>query len=246
MYLDIPQTPTLVVVFVVIFNAFFGYSWGPIPWLYPPEIMPLSIRAKGASLSTASNWAFNWLVGEMTPILQQSIEWRLYLMHAFFCVCSFVVVYFTYPETKGVHLEDMDSLFGDKSFVSSVPRGIFDTQSLLSNNNINNISTNYGEDGDMDDESRLFIGSSAASQPSAAAVARSQRSHSTLRTPGVGSPRFGPAVITNHNPTVVTTTTGTTNQSLSNYLWSLFSRRTATDKSDVESGSNYAPLKDSD
>ena len=121
MYLDIPQTPTLVVVFVVIFNAFFGYSWGPIPWLYPPEIMPLSIRAKGASLSTASNWAFNWLVGEMTPILQQSIEWRLYLMHAFFCVCSFVVVYFTYPETKGVHLEDMDSLFGDKSFVSSVP-----------------------------------------------------------------------------------------------------------------------------
>ena len=90
-YLDIGSTPTLVVVFVMIYNAAFGYSWGPIPWLYPPEILPLSIRAKGASLSTAANWAFNWLVGEMTPILQDAIKWRLYLLHAFFCAVSFVV-----------------------------------------------------------------------------------------------------------------------------------------------------------
>jgi sugar porter (SP) family MFS transporter len=90
-YIEIPATPNLVVIFVMIYNAAFGYSWGPIPWLYPPEILPLSIRAKGASLSTASNWAFNWLVGEMTPILQEVITWRLYLLHAFFCAVSFVV-----------------------------------------------------------------------------------------------------------------------------------------------------------
>lgn len=91
LYINILQTPTLVVIFVMIYNAAFGYSWGPIPWLYPPEILPLSIRAKGASLSTASNWAFNWLVGELTPILQEAITWRLYLVHAFFCAVSFVV-----------------------------------------------------------------------------------------------------------------------------------------------------------
>jgi hypothetical protein len=90
-YLDVKSTPALVVVFVMVYNAAFGYSWGPIPWLYPPEILPLSIRSKGASLSTASNWAFNWLVGELTPILQDWIKWRLYLVHAFFCVVSFVV-----------------------------------------------------------------------------------------------------------------------------------------------------------
>lgn len=65
--------------------------WLTICRLYPPEILPLSIRAKGASLSTATNWAFNWLVGEMTPILQEWIQWRLYLLHAFFCAVSFVV-----------------------------------------------------------------------------------------------------------------------------------------------------------
>lgn len=90
-FIDIHWTPRLVVIFVMIYNAAFGFSWGPIPWLYPPEILPLSIRAKGASLSTAANWAFNWLVGEMTPILQDLIKWRLYLLHAFFCAVSFVV-----------------------------------------------------------------------------------------------------------------------------------------------------------
>lgn len=174
MYLDLSYTPTMVVIFVIIFNAFFGYSWGPIPWLYPPEIMPLSVRAKGASLSTASNWAFNWLVGEVTPVLQESIKWRLYLVHAFFCVCSFFLVYFVYPETMGVQLEDMDSLFGDKSLApsraSSVHSGasdyhqhIPDTQSLLS------------EEQDLN-----YSGGPSTIRPSPAAVART-RPHSAGR-----------------------------------------------------------------
>ncbi|QDS76707.1 hypothetical protein FKW77_000866 [Venturia effusa] len=130
-YLDIHLTPTLVVVFVMIYNAAFGYSWGPIPWLYPPEILPMSIRSKGASLSTATNWAFNWLVGEMTPILQEWIQWRLYLLHAFSCLVSFVVVYFIYPETANVRLEDMNSLFGDATTVAPTPETLAEAESLF-------------------------------------------------------------------------------------------------------------------
>jgi len=114
MYIDVPQTPKAVVACVIVFNAAFGYSWGPLPWLYPPEIMPLTFRAKGVSMSTATNWAFNFLVGEMTPILQDVIEWRLYPMHGFFCACSFILVYFLYPETMGVPLEEMDAVFGEE------------------------------------------------------------------------------------------------------------------------------------
>jgi hypothetical protein len=53
--------------------------------------MPLSVRAKGVSLSTATNWFFNFIVGELTPYLQEVMKWRLYPMHGFFCACSFVV-----------------------------------------------------------------------------------------------------------------------------------------------------------
>ena len=38
MYIDVPETPRAVVICVIVFNAAFGYSWGPIPWLYPPEV----------------------------------------------------------------------------------------------------------------------------------------------------------------------------------------------------------------
>ena len=147
-FIDVRWTPTLVVIFVMIYNAAFGASWGPIPWLYPPEILPLSIRAKGASLSTASNWAFNFLVGELTPILQKAIKWRLYLMHAFFCAVSFVLgkfslllcfcirtdhgpVYFVYPETANVRLEDMNALFGDATTAMPTPATQAERGSLM-------------------------------------------------------------------------------------------------------------------
>ncbi|KAF8807700.1 general substrate transporter [Phlegmacium glaucopus] len=156
MYLDVPQTPNAVVFCVIIFNAAFGYSWGPIPWLYPPEIMPLSVRAKGVSLSTATNWAFNWIVGEVTPYLQEAIAWRLYPMHGFFCILSFVLVYFLYPETKGIPLEEMDAVFGEdarqehldnESETTSLVRSLsYDSEYLRSTQrqtNNNNNSANW-------------------------------------------------------------------------------------------------------
>jgi len=113
-YIDQAITPNAVVICVIIYNAAFGMSWGPVPWLYPPEIMPLAFRAKGVSISTATNWLFNYWVGVTTPLFQELIGWRLYPMHAFFCSLSFVLVYFLYPETRGVPLEEMDRLFGDE------------------------------------------------------------------------------------------------------------------------------------
>ncbi|KAF6219864.1 hypothetical protein HO133_003689 [Letharia lupina] len=133
-FIDIHYTPVLTVIFVMIYNAAFGASWGPIPWLYPPEILPLSIRAKGASLSTAANWACNWIVGELTPVLQEWIKWRLYLVHAFFCAVSFVLVYFLYPETANVRLEDMDQLFGDATTAMPTPAQHAEVESLMSGN----------------------------------------------------------------------------------------------------------------
>ncbi|SPO20414.1 related to sugar transport protein [Ustilago trichophora] len=114
LYLDRDYTPQAVVGSIIVFNAWFGYSWGPIPWLYPPEIMPLAFRAKGASLATATNWSFNWVVGELSPILMETIGWKLYIILAFFALLAFITVYFGYPETSGVPLEEIGALFGDE------------------------------------------------------------------------------------------------------------------------------------
>jgi hypothetical protein len=34
-------------------------SFGPVSWVLPNEVFPLSMRGKGSALSTASNWTNN-------------------------------------------------------------------------------------------------------------------------------------------------------------------------------------------
>lgn len=143
MFLNIPSTPYYVVGLVIIYNALFGYSWGPVPWLLPPEILPLTIRSKGASLSTATNWFCNFIVGEMTPVLQDTIHWRLYLIHGTSCVISFLCVYFVYPETKGLTLEDMDSVFDDRSSIFSFSSNHSLYGSVNNNNNNDDVPFVY-------------------------------------------------------------------------------------------------------
>jgi Sugar (and other) transporter len=44
---------------VYLFTVAYGVSFGPIGWVLPNEVFPLSMRGKGAALSTASNWSNN-------------------------------------------------------------------------------------------------------------------------------------------------------------------------------------------
>lgn len=118
LFLNNEHTPLVVVVCVIVTNAAFGYSWGPIPWLMS-EVFPNSVRSKGAAMATATNWLFNFIVGEMTPILLDLIKWKTYLIPATSCFVSFLAVEFLFPETKGLNLEDMGSVFDDNSSIFS-------------------------------------------------------------------------------------------------------------------------------
>ena len=44
---------------VYAFTAAYGVSYGPIGWILPAEVFPLSARAQGVALATASNWLNN-------------------------------------------------------------------------------------------------------------------------------------------------------------------------------------------
>ncbi|KAK3816916.1 MAG: general substrate transporter [Linnemannia elongata] len=94
-----------------LFVCSFAISWGPVSWTYPAEIYPMRIRAKAVSLSTASNWAFNFALAYAVPPLLQSIQYRTYFIFAAFCVAMTIHVFFMFPETKGRTLEEMDELF---------------------------------------------------------------------------------------------------------------------------------------
>jgi hypothetical protein len=50
-----------------IFEGAFTIGFQATVWVYPSEILPLRLRQRGSSVSTASNWICNFLIVQITP-----------------------------------------------------------------------------------------------------------------------------------------------------------------------------------
>ncbi|RKL24607.1 hypothetical protein BFJ68_g607 [Fusarium oxysporum] len=92
-------------------DFFFAVGLLAIPWLLPAEYAPLAIRTRAAALATASNWIFTFLVVEITPVSISSIGWKTYIYFCIFNAFFVPLIYFFYPETRLLSLEQIDKLF---------------------------------------------------------------------------------------------------------------------------------------
>lgn len=99
------------IIMLFLFNFFFAIGMLAIPWLLPAEYAPLAMRTKSAALATASNWIFTFLVVEITPISINNIQWRTYIYFAALNLLFLPLIYFFYPETMDLSLEQVDLLF---------------------------------------------------------------------------------------------------------------------------------------
>ncbi|KAG0745594.1 hypothetical protein G6F57_009177 [Rhizopus arrhizus] len=115
------------IVMIYFFVAGFAYSWGPVGWVYPAEIYPLAIRAKGTSLTTAANWLMNFVISLFVPVMLTTITWGTYIFFGCCCAVMAICVFLFFPETKGRSLEEMDLVFSgnilafkDRKFAQTV------------------------------------------------------------------------------------------------------------------------------
>ncbi|KAK3721460.1 high affinity glucose transporter [Vermiconidia calcicola] len=84
-----------------LFVASFAPTWGPVSWIYPPELYPNHLRGKAVALATSGNWIFNFALGYFVPPAFVEIKWRTYLIFGMFCVLATIHVFFLFPETSG-------------------------------------------------------------------------------------------------------------------------------------------------
>ncbi|KAJ0299615.1 hypothetical protein COL5a_000138 [Colletotrichum fioriniae] len=94
-----------------IFVGVYGLTWAPIGWIYASEVFPLKYRATGVGLAAASNWAFNLALAFFVPPAFTNIQWKTYMIFGAFCAAMTIHIFFTYPETSGKSLEEIDELF---------------------------------------------------------------------------------------------------------------------------------------
>ncbi|KAK4551623.1 hypothetical protein LTR86_011047 [Recurvomyces mirabilis] len=103
------------VFFVYLYTAIFGATWLTVPWLYPAEIFPLQVRAKGNAWGVVG-WSIGngWCVLLLPTIFAALNEKTLYIFGGV-NVLSILVVWALYPETNQRTLEEMNLVFASDS-----------------------------------------------------------------------------------------------------------------------------------
>ncbi|KAI9321838.1 general substrate transporter [Dichotomocladium elegans] len=105
------QSAIAFLVFFYIFLAAFGCFWGPLGWTYPAEIFTQGLRAKGYSLCTAFNWLFTFGTMQLLPFVFLNTQWKTFLIYCILNIVICGIVYWRFPETKGMSLEEIDFVF---------------------------------------------------------------------------------------------------------------------------------------
>jgi sugar porter (SP) family MFS transporter len=102
----------LLVWLLIGFIASFAFSQGAVIWVYLSEVFPNRVRAKGQSLGSFSHWAMNAIVSGVFPLMAAASGGLPFAFFSAMMALQFLVVLFTYPETKGFSLEEMQRKLG--------------------------------------------------------------------------------------------------------------------------------------
>ena len=106
-----PNTSSASIAFFFLYMLIFGASVNVVPWVWGPEILPLEARTKGTAISVSAHWMWNFCIVMITPVLISGIGWKTYLIFMILLGLFVPGVYFFYPETSGLSLEEIDNLF---------------------------------------------------------------------------------------------------------------------------------------
>ncbi|RDW56780.1 hypothetical protein BP6252_13964 [Coleophoma cylindrospora] len=103
------------VVMTWVFNFTFA-SMGSLSWIIPAEIFDTVTRSKGVAIAAMISFAFNTMIGQVTPIGMANSHWRFYLLFVITNFSNAVFFWAMLPETKKLALEEMNMLFSEAPF----------------------------------------------------------------------------------------------------------------------------------
>ncbi|KAJ5354927.1 hypothetical protein N7541_005971 [Penicillium brevicompactum] len=107
--------------FIFLFQIFMvsdGYLY--LGFIHLSQISTTSLRSKSAAIASTFNWLSVFAVVKLTPIAIQNINWRVFVIFAVLNFLWIPIVFFFYPETKGLELEDINLIFAKGGFTGGV------------------------------------------------------------------------------------------------------------------------------
>ncbi|KAH6818195.1 sugar transporter 1 [Perilla frutescens var. frutescens] len=117
---DPGQLPTwyawTVVAAICIYVAGFAWSWGPLGWLVPGEILPLEVRSAGQSVNVSVNMIFTFVIAQSFLRMLCVMKFILFAFFACFVAGMTIFIFFLLPETKEIPIEDVATVWKSHSY----------------------------------------------------------------------------------------------------------------------------------
>lgn len=112
-------------IFTVLLLGLYIISYAPgmgtAPWIVNSEIYPLRFRGIGGGTAAVSNWVANLIVSETFLSLTEALgSAGTFLLFAGFSFIGLVAIFFLVPETKGLQLEEIESVL-QKGYRPTLP-----------------------------------------------------------------------------------------------------------------------------
>ncbi|KAI0425711.1 putative MFS myo-inositol transporter [Xylaria sp. FL1042] len=99
-----------ILVNIMLYVAAYALGLGNVPWMQS-ELFPLNVRSLGSGLATATNWLANFIVGlTFLPLMDAFGASWTFVLYSVVCVVGWIAVWWIYPETVGISLEEVSGL----------------------------------------------------------------------------------------------------------------------------------------
>ncbi|KAG8082171.1 hypothetical protein GUJ93_ZPchr0014g47265 [Zizania palustris] len=101
-----------VVVFTCLHTAGFGWSWGPLGWVVPGEIFPIDIRSAGQAMNVSIVLGLTFVQTQSFLAMLCRFKYATFAYYAAWVAVMTVFIALFLPETKGIPLESMATVWG--------------------------------------------------------------------------------------------------------------------------------------
>lgn len=105
--------PLAVLASIMTYVGAYALGLGNVPWMQS-ELFPLNVRSLGSGVSTSMNWGANFIVGLTFLGMMETLtpSWT-FVVYGVVCAVGWVLIWYIYPETTGLSLEETGALLAD-------------------------------------------------------------------------------------------------------------------------------------
>ncbi|CAI7568703.1 unnamed protein product [Penicillium glandicola] len=120
--LHVLEAGIAVVPMLFLFCSAYDMAYMPLFIAYPAEILPFQLRAKGLAITLTTDSMACFFNQYINPVALAAIHWKYFTVYLGCLVIFMGTIYFLFPETKGLSLEEVARIFEkEKTYQTETP-----------------------------------------------------------------------------------------------------------------------------